>query len=105
MLAVFGSGEPQSLATNLIYIVAIILAVYIFIKFCSWAKGFQMSGSVKKAIFILTGVALVGLNVLYAVGNAGVRAGNWNGAFIALAVAIAWVFVFAFALMSENKPE
>jgi hypothetical protein len=64
-----------------------------------------MSGSVKKVIFILTGVALVALNVLYAVGNAGVREGNWNGAFIALAVAIAWVFVFALALMSENKPE
>ncbi len=105
MLAVFGSAEPQSLATNLIYIAAIILSVYIFIKFCGWAKGFQLSGSAKKAIFILTGLGLVVFNVLYAIGNLGVKDGNWNGAFIALAVSIVWVFIFAFALMSESKPE
>lgn len=104
-MAVFGSAEAQSLTTNLIYIGAVILAIYIFIKFCSWAKGFSLSGSVKKAIFILTGVALIVCNVLYSMGNSGVREGNWNGALIALAVAIVWVFVFAFALMAENKQQ
>ncbi|MDD3895219.1 MAG: hypothetical protein PHU36_09415 [Syntrophomonadaceae bacterium] len=105
MLAVFGSGEAQSLTTNLIYIGGILLAIYIFIKFCGWAKGFKLSGSVKKVIFILTGVALVVCNVLYSMGNTGVKEGDWSGAFTALAVAMAWVFVFAFALMAENKQE
>jgi hypothetical protein len=103
VLAVFGSAEAQSLTTNLIYIGAILLSIYIFIKFCGWAKGFKLSGSVKKAIFILTGVALIVCNVLYSMGNAGIKEGNWDGALLALAVAIIWVFVFAFALMAENK--
>lgn len=107
MLAVFGSAAeaPQSLTTNLIYIGAILLAIYVFIKFCGWAKNFHLSGKVKKAIFILTGVALVVCNLLYAQGNAGILTGDWSGAFIALAVAMACVLVFAFALMAENKTE
>lgn len=105
VLAVFGSAEPQSLATNLMYIGAVLLATYIFIKVCGWAKGFQLSGKVKKVVYILTGIALVVCNVLYSMGNAGVKAGNWSGAFIALAIALGWIFVFAFVLMAENKPE
>lgn len=105
MLAVFGSAEVQSLTTNLIYVGAILLAVYVFIKFCGWAKGFQLSGKVKKTIFLLTGVGLVVFNVLYAMGNVAIQTGDWSGAFIAVAAAMAWVFVFAFALMAENKME
>ncbi|NLB53668.1 MAG: hypothetical protein GX808_12145 [Syntrophomonadaceae bacterium] len=105
MVAVFGSAEPQSLTTNLIYIAAILLSIYIFIKFCSWAKSFKLSGTLKKIIFILTGVGLVVFNVLYAQGNAAIKAGDSSIALIAVAGAMVWVFVFAFALMAENKPE
>jgi len=104
-MTVFGSAGPQSLTTNLIYIVAIIAAVFIFIKFCSWAKGFQLSGKLKKAIFLLTAVGLVVFNVLYSQGNAAIKAGDAHLAYIALAGAMALVFIFAFALMSESKPE
>ena len=40
-------------------------AIYIFIKFCSWAKNFQLSGQIKKVIYILTGVGLIVFNIIY----------------------------------------
>lgn len=108
MLIVFASSSVGGgLATNPIFgIVGVLLATYIFLKFCSWAKGHQVSGSMKKWIFILTGVGLIVFNVLYSQGNALIKAsGDWNGATVALLASLIWVFIFAFALMADNKTE
>ncbi|MEA1959743.1 MAG: hypothetical protein U9N81_00345 [Bacillota bacterium] len=107
-MILFGSSAAGSgLASNPVFsILGVFLATYIFLKFCSWAKGFQLSGSLKKWIFILTGVGLVVFNLLYSKGNALIHTtGDWSGATVALAASLAWVFVFAFALMAANKPE
>ncbi|HZK44051.1 MAG TPA: hypothetical protein VFC73_07155 [Syntrophomonadaceae bacterium] len=101
-MAIFGMGEFNGLG-SLLTLLGVFVAIYIFIKFCSWSKGFEISGQIKKIIFILTGVGTVGFNVLYAMGNKTALQGDWSMATIALAVTMAWVFVFAFALMAETK--
>lgn len=81
-----------------------IVCLKCLVKFCGWAKKFELSGGFKKTIFILTAVGLVGFNVLYSMGNAAIKAGNgWGTASIALLAALIWAFVFAFALMAETK--
>jgi hypothetical protein len=108
VFAIFGSAAAEgggSIFQNPLFVLLLVLvATYAFIKFCSWAKKFQLSGKLKKWIFILTGVGLLGFNVLYSKGNAMVNAsGDWSGATIALVGSLVWVFIFAFALMSETK--
>lgn len=108
MLTIFGSAEQSTnIFHNPIFVLLVVFAaIFIFIKFCSWAKSFQLSGSVKKWTFILTGVGLVVFNVLYSKGNAAVTANqDWNMASIALVGSLVWVFIFAFVLMAETKPE
>ncbi|HEX3010597.1 MAG TPA: hypothetical protein VHQ70_00995 [Syntrophomonadaceae bacterium] len=108
MLAIFGSGAGAENAgiysMPIVKILVVLLAIFIFIKFCGWAKKFQLSAGVKKAIFILTGVGLIVFNVLYSMGNKAILAGNgWGGASIAVVASLVWVFIFAFALMTETK--
>lgn len=110
MLAIFAS-EGHAGGTGIFYnpwvlIITVLVATYIFVKFCTWAKKFQLSGQLKKWVFILTGVGVVFFNVLYSLGNKEITAsGDWNGATIALLASLAWVLVFAFVLMAETKPE
>ena len=110
MLAIFGSAAAEaggSIFQNPLFVLLLVLvATYIFLKFCSWAKNFQLSGQVKKWTFILTGLGLVVFNVLYSKGNAMVSStGDWSGASVALLGSLIWVFIFAFALMAETKSE
>lgn len=110
MLAIFGSAAAEggsSIFHNPLFVLLLVLvATYIFIRFCTWAKKFQLSGKLKKWIFILTGVGLLVFNVLYSKGNAMVnQTGDWSGATIALVGSLVWVFIFAFALMAETKAE
>lgn len=116
MLAIFASeaaaaGGHAAGGTGLFYnplvlLLTVVVATYIFFKFCSWAKKFQLSGQVKKWVFILTGVGVIFFNVLYSQGNSAIKAsGNWGGATTALLASLAWVVVFAFVLMAETKPE
>lgn len=107
MLA-FGSGAAASgggiFSNPLILFLGVLLSIYIFLKFCGWAKKFELSGGFKKTIFILTAVGLIGFNVLYSMGNAAIEAGDgWGTATVALLAALIWAFVFAFALMAETK--
>jgi hypothetical protein len=104
----FGSGAAASgggiLSNPLITFLGVLVAIFIFLKFCGWAKNFQLSGGFKKTIFILTGVGLIVFNVLYSMGNSAIQAGEgWGTATIALLAAMAWAFVFAFTLMAETK--
>lgn len=115
MLAIFaseaaaagGHAAKEGLFNNsLVVFLTVVIATYIFFKFCSWARKFQLSGSVKKWTFILTGVGVIFFNVLYSQGNSAITAtGNWGGATIAVLAALAWVVVFAFVLMAETKAE
>jgi len=117
VLAIFASeaaaagghaAEPTGIFYNpLVLLITVLVATYIFFKFCSWAKKFQLSGQVKKWTFILTGVGVIFFNVLYTQGNTAIKAGEngWGGATMALLAALAWVVVFAFVLMAETKAE
>ena len=113
VLAIFASATATAehaqtglFHNPLVLILMVLVATYIFIKFCSWAKKFQLSGAVKKWTFILTGLGAVFFNILYSMGNAEIVAsGDWSGATIALLASLAWVLVFAFVLMAETKPE
>lgn len=112
MLAIFASeGPPQPaglLGNDFVTLLIVLAAIFIFIKFCSWAKSVQLSAGFKKAIFILTGVGLVVFNVLYSMGNKAIVASEGmdiSMATIALGAAMVWVFIFAFALMAETKSE
>lgn len=107
-MAIFGSHSiGQGIWVNPFLVIAIVIvAIYIFLKFCGWAKGQQLSGGAKKGIFILTGLGLVVFNVLYSMGNSQIQAGGgWSGASTALAASLLWVFIFAYALMTETKAD
>jgi predicted neutral ceramidase superfamily lipid hydrolase len=109
VLAIFAATEQAEggLFNNpWVEIIMVFLACYIFLKFCSWAKKFQLSGSLKKWVFIITVFAVIFFNVLYSQGNAKIAAtGDWSGATIALLASLAWVIFFAFVLMAQTKTE
>lgn len=96
----------EILNNPLVTFLSVILGIFIFLKFCSWAKRFQLTAGVKKIIYILTGVGLIGFNVYYSMGNKAIIAsGDYSVATNALLVSLVWVFIFAFALMAETKSE
>ncbi len=102
--AAHGASGGGIFSNPLITFLMVLLAIFIFLKFCGWAKSFKLSGGFKKTIFILTGLGLIGFNVLYSIGNSAITAGHgWGTATIALLAAIIWAFVFAFTLMAETK--
>lgn len=109
VFTVFGSAAAESgglLGNPLVLFLLVLLSIYIFIKFCSWAKKFQLTAGFKKAIYILTGAGLIVFNILYAKGNALIlETGDWSGATTALLASFVWVFIFAFALMAQTKSE
>jgi hypothetical protein len=111
LLAIFASAAGESAETGLFHIPAVLIvmvlgAIYIFIKYCSWAKKFQLSGGLKKWTYILTGLGAIFFNLLYSMGNTKIHSnGDWSGATIALLASLAWVLVFAFVLMAETKTE
>jgi len=109
VLALFGSSgsaAPGIWGNGLFTFLMILLGIFIFVKFCGWAKKFQLSSGFKKIIFILTGVGLVVFNVMYSMGNKQfTSSGDLNGALVALLASMVWVFIFAFALMAETKAE
>jgi len=109
VLALFGSSgsaAPGIWGNGLFTFLMILLGIFIFVKFCGWAKKFQLSAGFKKIIFILTGVGLVVFNVMYSMGNKQfTSSGDLNGALVALLASMVWVFIFAFAQMAETKAE
>lgn len=113
VLAIFGSGAAAAkvegplafLANPLVELLIVLVTIFIFIKFCGWAKSFKLSGGFKKLVFLLTGVGLVGFNILYAKGNAAIATQGWTLANYAVIGSLVWVFIFAFALMAETKSE
>ena len=91
---------------SLVAFLIVLLGIFVFLKFCSWAKKFQLSGGLKLAIYILTGVGLIVFNILYTMGNSAISgSGDYGMATIALVVSLVWAFIFAFVLMAETKAE
>lgn len=110
VLAIFGSaaatGSAGLLHNPLVMFLMVVLGIFIFLKFCGWAKKFQLAAGVKKIIYILTGVGLIGFNIYYSMGNKAILAGgDWSVATNALLASLIWVFIFAFALMAQTKSE
>ncbi|MDR1160244.1 MAG: hypothetical protein LBK69_06430 [Syntrophomonadaceae bacterium] len=105
-MAIFGSasGGEGIFHSPLVVMLSVLIFTYFFVKFCSWAKKNTLSAGVKKAIFILTIVGLVGINVFYYIGNSAISQGKgWSLATYALVGALIWVFIFAYALMTEKR--
>ncbi len=105
MISVFGSAAAGGgiYSNPLVILLGVLLITYIFIKFCSWAKGNKLSGGIKKIIFLLTGLGMIAFNVLYSMGNAAIdNLNDWNMATYALIGSVIWVFIFAYALMTEK---
>lgn len=112
MLAIFAeaagheAGGTGLFYNPLVLLLTVLIAIYVFVKFCSWAKKFELSGQLKKWVFILTGVGVILFNVLYSMGNTRIKlTGDWSGATIALLASLAWVLVFSFVLMADTKTE
>ncbi|HCF49159.1 MAG TPA: hypothetical protein DER60_02685 [Syntrophomonas sp.] len=106
-MLLFGSEQAASgvfYNGPLFTLLVIILTVFIFLKFCGWAKKRTMPAGTKKGIFILTALGAVAFNVMYSLGNSAFEQGQGlNMATIAVVSALLWVFVFSYALMSETK--
>ena len=103
-MAIFGSGAGVAWYYNVGEVAFVIFMSFVFLKFCVWAKGKELSAGAKKGIFILTGLGLIVFNGMYMSGNSAVAAGEgYNMATIAMASSALWVFVFAYALMTETK--
>lgn len=109
MFNLFGTasaGGSGFLANPLFSVLVVFLSIYIFFKFCTWAKSFYLSAGIKKIIYLLTAVSMAVFNVMYSRGNAMViETGDWGMATTALMAALIWVFIFAFALMAQTKTE
>jgi len=108
VISFFGStaatGEEGFLASPLFSVLVVILGIYVFIKFCTWAKNFELSAQFKKIVYILTAVGMVVFNVLYSRGNALIKeTGDWGTATTAVVLSLIWVFIFSFVLMANTK--
>ena len=104
-MAIFGSEAVHGTGFNpFLVMLGVLLAIFIFVKFCGWAKNFQLSSGLKMVVFIITGIGLIVFNVLYVQGNALIlHSGDWSMATIALVSSFVWVLIFAFVLMAETK--
>lgn len=103
-MTIFGASEVGGLESLLTFL-GVILAIYIFLKFCTWAKNFELSKQFKKVFFILTGIGLIAFNVFYSMGNKAASQGDWTVATLALISALVWTLIFAFTLMAGTKAE
>jgi hypothetical protein len=99
-----GQEMTELLNNSLVDVVLVLAVIFLFLKFCGFARGFSLSAGLKKIIYILTGVGLVVFNVLYSVGNSKLsEGGSFGYASVALVAALAWVLIFSFALAAETK--
>lgn len=92
----------------IVQLVAVFIAIWVFLKFCSFSKNFALPAGVKKWIYIITGLLVVGLNWAFSaaikLNEEGEKViGDPQMMLIAVVGAFVMVLVFSFALMSENK--
>lgn len=80
---------------------AVIIAIIIFMKFCSWAKRFSIPGKVKLWTYILIGLGTVVFNILYS--KAGTLEAPNEKMPVVLLVSLLATLIFSFVLMAETK--
>ncbi|NLV16548.1 MAG: hypothetical protein GXY50_04985 [Syntrophomonadaceae bacterium] len=90
-----------------VQLIIIALAIYAFVKFCSFAKKYSLPGKVKLSAYILTALSLFIMNYLFSAAKTGLGLAavmtNPTLMYIALAISLVIVFIFSFALMAETK--
>ncbi|NPV27572.1 MAG: hypothetical protein HPY81_09075 [Firmicutes bacterium] len=77
----------------LIEILAVFVAIYIFLKFCGVCQKFALGAGAKKAIYIITAVGLIVANYLYN-----------HSQLQAITLGFVILILLTIALMSETKP-
>ncbi|MGI6550048.1 MAG: hypothetical protein ACOX4Q_08455 [Syntrophomonadales bacterium] len=85
----------------------VVVSVWAFWKFCTYAKKFSLPGKVKLWAYILTGLCVVIMNWLFSSAKQGMggEVVLTNPKLMAIAVfaSLFAVLIFSFALMAETK--
>ena len=88
-------------------LILVIIGIWAFWKFCTFAKKFSLPGKVKLATYILTGLGVVFFNWLFSSAKQGmggqVVLTNPKLMAIAIIASLFMVLIFSFALMAETK--
>ncbi len=91
----------------LVQLAIVIIGVWVFVKFCTFAKRFSLPGKVKMGAYILTGLCVVLMNWLFSSAKHGLGAevALTNPKLMTVTVLASFlaVLIFAFALMAETK--
>ncbi len=95
------------LENSIVQLVLVIIGVWAFWKFCTFAKRFSLPGKVKLATYIITGLGVFGMNWLFSSAKQGmgghVVLTNPKLMAIAIIASLFLVLLFSFALMAETK--
>ncbi|MGE5404989.1 MAG: hypothetical protein ACM3PP_08615 [Candidatus Saccharibacteria bacterium] len=92
-------------------VLMVFVAIYVFLKFCGFAKQFTWPKKLKQFVYLLTTLGVIGFNWMFsaATEGTGAEATIKHGAdglmTIAVVSALACVFLFSFALMTETKAD
>ncbi|NLW44327.1 MAG: hypothetical protein GXY92_03990 [Syntrophomonadaceae bacterium] len=88
-------------------LILVIIGIWAFWKFCTFAKKFSLPGKVKLATYIITGIGVVFFNWLFSSAKQGMGAQvvltNPKLMAIAIITSLCMVLLFSFALMAETK--
>ena len=91
----------------IVQLVLVIVSVWAFWKFCTFAKKFSLPGKVKLTAYIITGLGVVFMNWLFSSAKQGLGAQvvltNPKLMTITVFASIFMALIFSFALMAETK--
>ncbi len=106
-MAIARGGEIVGALESLGQLAVVLACIWIFIKFCGFAKKFTLPGKVKLGAYILTGLGVFVMNFVFSTAKTGQGTAAvltnptvMNGA---VAVSLVIVLIFSFALMAETK--
>ncbi|MGE5416297.1 MAG: hypothetical protein ACM3UZ_05990 [Acidobacteriota bacterium] len=92
-------------------VLMVFAAIFVFLKFCGFAKQFTWPKRLKQFVYLLTTLGVVGFNWMFSSATVGsgaeatIKHGADNLMTIAVLSALACVFLFSFALMTETKAD
>lgn len=91
----------------IVQLALVVVGVWAFCKFCTYAKKFSLPGKVKTAAYIFTGLGVVFMNWLFSSAKKGLGADvvltNPKLMVTAVFLSLVVVLIFSFALMAETK--
>ncbi|MGI6514267.1 MAG: hypothetical protein GX052_00085 [Syntrophomonadaceae bacterium] len=95
------------LDNTIVQLVVVIVGIWAFWKFCTFAKKFSLPGKVKLVTYIITGLGVVFLNWLFSSAKQGMGAQvvltNPKLMAVTIIASLFMVLLFSFALMAETK--